>query len=154
MLLKTLWLSHLCPSLSCLYEKEALIDTLPKDVSKQLKFGKELTGIQTSDSGGIEVKFADGSSDGPFDMVVGCDGIKSAVKEYVESGKISATNLKEEGKSAIYSGIRIRYAVDDGDALRHVATMQSCNSTLAKVPMLWLEHTGLARDDHQENLHS
>lgn len=103
-------------SLSCLCEKEALIDTLPTDVSKQLKFGKELTGIQASDSGGIKVKFADGSSDGSFDLVVGCDGIKSAVKEYVESGTISSNKFEKEGESAIYSGIRIRYAVDDGDA--------------------------------------
>ena len=97
------------------YQKEALIDTLPKDVSNRLEFGKELTGIETSD-GGIEIKFADSSSSGPFDLVVGCDGIKSAVKEYVESGTISNDRSKQEGKSAIYSGIRIRYAVDDGDA--------------------------------------
>lgn len=61
------------------------------------------------------VKFEDGSSVGPFDMVVGCDGIKSAVKEYVETGKISPGASKQDGKSAVYSGIRIRYAVDDGD---------------------------------------
>jgi len=92
-----------------------LINTLPKDVSKQLQFGKCLTGIGNSDSAGIELQFEDGSSVGPFDMVVGCDGIKSAVKEYVETGKISPSLSKEDGKSAVYSGIRIRYAVDDGD---------------------------------------
>jgi 2-polyprenyl-6-methoxyphenol hydroxylase-like FAD-dependent oxidoreductase len=75
-----------------------------------------LTGIEKGDDGGIEVKFLDGSSVGPFDMVAGCDGIKSAVKEYLETGKISDDASKREGRSAIYSGIRIRYAVDDGDA--------------------------------------
>ena len=89
--------------------------TLPTNVSKQLQFGKTLAGIDKSDNGGIEVKFEDGSSVGPFDMVVGCDGIKSAVKEYVETGKISKDASKREGRSAIYSGIRIRYAVNDGD---------------------------------------
>lgn len=101
-----------------------MIDSLPKDVSKQLRFGKELTGIDKSEDGGIEVKFQDGSSAGPFDMVVGCDGIKSAVKEYVETGKISKDALKQEGKSAIYSGIRIRYAVDDGDVSDQAETAE------------------------------
>lgn len=91
-----------------------MIETLPNNVSQKLQFGKALTGIGTCD-GGIQVQFQDGSCDGPFDMVVGCDGIKSAVKEYVETGKISEGAPKEDGKSAVYSGIRIRYAVDDGD---------------------------------------
>lgn len=93
-----------------------MIDTLPNDVSKQLQFGKTLTGIEKSDGGGIHVQFEDGSAEGPYDMVVGCDGIKSAVKEYVETGKISSAASKQDGKSAVYSGIRIRYAVDDGDS--------------------------------------
>lgn len=98
-----------------------MIKTLPNDVSKQLQFGKSLNGIEKSGTSGIDVKFEDGSSAGPFDMVVGCDGIKSAVKEYVETGKIS---LKQEGKSAVYSGIRIRYAVDDGDPTSKVDNVE------------------------------
>jgi 2-polyprenyl-6-methoxyphenol hydroxylase-like FAD-dependent oxidoreductase len=46
-------------------------------------------------------------------MVVGCDGIKSAVKEYIQTGKIQKDAAKRQ--AAVYSGIRIRYAVQDGN---------------------------------------
>ena len=59
-------------------------------------------------------EFSDGTTAGPFDVVVGSDGVKSACKEYIETGKISADPSTREGKSAaLYSGIRIKYAVDD-----------------------------------------
>lgn len=98
-----------------------MIDTLPTDVSTQLQFGKEVTGIESNESDGIQVIFQDGSSAGPFDMVVGCDGIKSALKEYVKTGTISKDSSKQEG---IYSGIRIRYAVEDGDASEQADTAE------------------------------
>jgi salicylate hydroxylase len=79
-------------------------------------FNKMLTGIKANDGGGCICEFADGSSEGPFDLVVGCDGIKSAVKEYVETGKISTDPSKREN-TGIYSGVRIRYAMQDGDDL-------------------------------------
>lgn len=66
---------------------------------------------------GIICEFSDGSKAGPFDMVVGCDGINSAVKEYIDRGKISSIQSgegKNVPKNAIYSGIRIQYAVQDG----------------------------------------
>jgi salicylate hydroxylase len=88
------------------------MDTLPKDALSRVKFGKSLTAINgASDDNGITVAFDDGTSEGPFDLVVGCDGVNSAVKEYVETGAISPGN---QGRSqALYSGIRIRYAVQD-----------------------------------------
>jgi 2-polyprenyl-6-methoxyphenol hydroxylase-like FAD-dependent oxidoreductase len=60
-------------------------------------------------------QFQDGTTEGPFDLVIGCDGINSAVKEYIEKGTISNTSAKDKRSSAIYSGIRIQYAVQDGD---------------------------------------
>lgn len=74
-----------------------------------------MTGIRAHSDGGAICEFADGSSEGPFDLVVGCDGIKSAVKEYVETERISEDPSKREN-CGIYSGIRIRYAIQqDGD---------------------------------------
>jgi 2-polyprenyl-6-methoxyphenol hydroxylase-like FAD-dependent oxidoreductase len=95
--------------------QEVLIDTLPKDNSLQLLFGKSLTKITSSD-GSAFCEFADGSKSGPFDLIVGCDGIKSAVKEYIEKDRISEDSSKREGNAAaLYSGIRIGYAVTDAE---------------------------------------
>lgn len=88
--------------------QEVLIDNLPSSVN--VEFDKKLSDI-TNPGGevGTVCKFSDGSVSGPFDMVVGCDGIKSAVKDYIDTGKI------QNGDSGIYSGIRIKFAVEDGD---------------------------------------
>lgn len=92
--------------------QETLVDEFPED-SEPIRFGKSLQSITAgSDGEGIMCTFEDGSVDGPFDLVVGCDGIKSAVKEYIDTG-----NIVKDAKSrdAIYSGIRIQYAIADGD---------------------------------------
>lgn len=101
------------------------MNELPPETQERVRFGKMLTGIRgtTSSSsnnkeeedGGIMLDFQDGSSAGPFDLVVGCDGIKTAVKEYIETGRISADPKQRKGSPAIYSGIRIRYAVQDAN---------------------------------------
>ena len=88
-----------------------LLDNLPGDLSKQVQFGKKLVNILPSgDQPGVLCSFADGSVSGPFDMVIGCDGIKSAVKDFIETGKVN------NGDNGIYSGIRIKFAVKDGDS--------------------------------------
>jgi len=93
--------------------QEVLLDNLPKDCKSRVKFGKTLTRIYNDSSEqGIVCQFDDGSEEGPFDLVVGCDGIKSAVKEYVDRGEISPG---AKNRSAVYSGIRIQYAVQDGN---------------------------------------
>ena len=91
---------------------------MPKDESVSANFGKTLTGIR-SGKGGAICEFNDGSVSGPFDLVVGCDGIKSAVKEYIQEKKISDDPSKREGgaAAALYSGIRIAFAVQDGESL-------------------------------------
>lgn len=88
--------------------QEVLVDHLPSSIPVQ--FEKKLTDVTLVEGeAGVMCKFSDGSVSGPFDMIVGCDGIKSAVKDYIDTGKI------QNGDSGIYSGIRIKFAVEDGD---------------------------------------
>lgn len=98
--------------------QQTLFETLPEETRDCVQFGKTLTDIVTAEDGsGVTLKFADGTTSGPFDLVIGCDGVKSAVKEYIEEGSISRDAARREGAAAaLYSGIRIRYAVKDGDA--------------------------------------
>lgn len=89
-----------------------------------IQFDKRLCGISYTDNNenddkeGIVCQFTDGSQAGPYDLVVGCDGIQSAVRQFVNTGTIQS-NVKE---SAIYSGLRITFAIqeeaddDDGNA--------------------------------------
>jgi len=100
---KVLWYSIMRGAL-----QEVLVDHLPS--STPVQFEKKLADIiSTKDETGVMCKFSDGSISGPFDMIVGCDGIKSAVKDYIDTGKV------QNGDSGIYSGIRIKFAVQDGD---------------------------------------
>ena len=48
-------------------------------------------------------------------VVIGCDGVKSVCKELIETGSISK-NRGASGGSAVYSGIRVKYAIHDQDA--------------------------------------
>jgi salicylate hydroxylase len=97
--------------------QEALYGTLPSNIRQNVQFGKVLVDLRSVREGGIECLFSDGSVVGPFDVVVGCDGIKSVCKEYVENGRILPKDAKREGDSvAVYSGLRIRYAVKDGNS--------------------------------------
>jgi FAD binding domain len=109
--------------------QQVLLDTLPKNDNVRIEFHKQLCNLNDTpknDGYGEEYKqgivclFSDGTEVGPFDLVVGCDGINSSVRRYVESGSIKKKNTKLQTRnnrknnlSAIYSGIRIRYAVAD-----------------------------------------
>jgi len=98
--------------------QEILLSELSPSTTNRLQFGMSLSGIEAnsaSDEEGIMCKFENGAMEGPFDLVVGCDGIKSAVKEYIETGEISTGSDAMETRNAIYSGIRIIYGVADGD---------------------------------------
>ncbi|KAL3756216.1 hypothetical protein ACHAWU_007167 [Discostella pseudostelligera] len=99
-----------------------LRESLQKEHDIPVQFDKRLIGISYLDdeavssieSGGIHCHFADGSTTGPYDIVVGCDGIGSAVREYVNTGNIDKSSTKK-GSSAIYSGLRITFAIQDGE---------------------------------------
>jgi 2-polyprenyl-6-methoxyphenol hydroxylase-like FAD-dependent oxidoreductase len=91
--------------------QETLFKTLPKETSSRVNFDKLLTGIRSERSNGIICQFNDGTEAGPFDLVIGCDGINSSVKEFINDGTITKSGKKE---STLYSGIRIQYAVQDG----------------------------------------
>lgn len=95
-----------------------MINALPPETARRVQFGKTLSNIRPHPNadGGIYCDFTDGTQSGPFDVVIGCDGIKSAAKEYIDRGSISKDASRREGDAAgIYSGVRIRYAVQDGD---------------------------------------
>ena len=99
-----------------------LHEELIKEHNTQVKFGKRLCGLSFSDSeNGISLHFTDGVCKGPYDLVVGCDGIKSIVKDFVNTGKtISSANgavTTKDSRSAIYSGIRITFAIQEGDEM-------------------------------------
>ena len=82
----------------------------------RIQFDKRLCGISYTDNNengekeGIVCKFTDKSQTGPYDLVVGCDGIQSAVRQFVNTGTIQQSNVKE---SAIYSGLRITFAIQE-----------------------------------------
>ena len=94
--------------------QKILLEALPS--STQVRLGKQLSNIQSTDDGnGAVCTFNDDEDEnfGPFDIVCGCDGIQSAVKQYVDTYKISSDT--KSSQSALYSGIRIRYAIEDCD---------------------------------------
>ncbi|EJK72990.1 hypothetical protein THAOC_05418 [Thalassiosira oceanica] len=90
-----------------------MLDRLQREHGIEVQFGKKLSGIsfEESESEGISCQFADGSRSGSYDLVVGCDGIQSKVKEYVERGKIESDGLASQ--SSIYSGLRITFAIQE-----------------------------------------
>lgn len=92
---------------------ETLWKTLPPKTRRQIQFSKALKDIIPQPDGSVMCEFSDGTTAGPFDLVIGCDGVKSACKEFIVSDKISAgpTDTRR-GSSALYSGLRIKYAVN------------------------------------------
>ncbi|CAB1115698.1 unnamed protein product [Ectocarpus sp. CCAP 1310/34] len=69
---------------------------------------REVTSVEESPSGAT-LRFADGSAEGPFDLVVGADGIKGAARKAVRAGPGGGSGGGND--DAIYSGIRIQYGV-------------------------------------------
>lgn len=87
---------------------QILAEGLPEGV---LKTGREVVGVSQS-SAGATVRFRDGSEAGPFDLVVGADGVRGASREIVRGGGVGGPLAR--GAGAIYSGIRIQFGVAPG----------------------------------------
>lgn len=56
---------------------DALVSLIPPEIAH---FGKRLVSLEETANGGVELRFEDGTA-ATADVVVGCDGIKSKVKE-------------------------------------------------------------------------
>lgn len=90
-----------------------LHEELMQEHGVQVQFDKKLRDLSYAD--GIMCQFNNGdTTTGPYDLVVGCDGIQSAVKQYIDTGAINERS--KSSSSAVYSGIRITFAIQDGVA--------------------------------------
>lgn len=87
---------------------QILAGSLPDGV---LKTRRNVVDIRQS-PGGATLRFQDGSEAGPFDVVVGADGIKGAVREALRTGKGAGTT--RGSSDAIYSGLRVQFGVAPG----------------------------------------
>jgi hypothetical protein len=104
--------------------QRVLHEGLTDDHGLGVTFGRRLTGVSYASSSssssseggeGIMCEFDDGSTSGPYDLVVGCDGIQSAVRQYVNDGEIRpSSSSSSPPASAVYSGLRITFAIQDG----------------------------------------
>ncbi|EED95695.1 predicted protein [Thalassiosira pseudonana CCMP1335] len=91
-----------------------LREQLAQEHGVDVQFDKRLCGMAYSnEENGVKCQFNDGTTTGPYDLVVGCDGIQSKVKQYVNTGSLQPN---ADSSSAIYSGIRITFAIQEGDA--------------------------------------
>lgn len=80
--------------------QQLLVEELPEGALVQR--GKKVVGVLNDDSGKYRFRFDDGSvSTDDFDLVLGCDGLRSAVREYVAPNS----------PPPVYSGIQIQFAV-------------------------------------------
>lgn len=70
--------------------------------------GMQCTDIQELSSGFVDLKFADGTIERNFDMVIGADGVNSMVRRYVASQQHSG---RVDGPRPQPSGLRIAYAI-------------------------------------------
>eukprot|EP00956_Cyclotella_meneghiniana_P024665 scaffold49823_cov73-Cyclotella_meneghiniana.AAC.7 len=102
-----------------------LYEELMQEHGVQVEFNKKLSDLSYAD--GIMCQFNnEDTTTGPYDLVVGCDGIQSAVKQYIDTGAINEES--KSSSSAIYSGIRITFAIQDGVATQDASTSESNNA--------------------------
>lgn len=79
---------------SCIHRArllDVLVDLLPKDISI---FGKSFEGVEQQADGTLKLRFIDGTT-AMASAVVGCDGIKSKVREAVCGPAVDATYVGE-----------------------------------------------------------
>lgn len=79
---------------------DELAALIPKEIAH---FGKRLTGLEQLDSGMIQLAFEDGTT-AQADAVVGCDGVRSKVRQILLDKKSALEDLMFSGKYA-YRGL-------------------------------------------------
>lgn len=82
---------------------------LSKEHDIYIQFDKRLCDISNKEGEGITCQFTDGTQTSGYDLIIGCDGIQSAVRQYVNNGSIQA----KKKEAAIYSGLRITFAIQE-----------------------------------------
>jgi salicylate hydroxylase len=84
--------------------QKALMNALPTGGEVVVNRGRKVTQVLLEDDGRYRFALSDGSvSDDLFDMVVGADGLRSAVRGFVVGDK--------PDKPPVYSGVRVQFAI-------------------------------------------
>ena len=128
----------------------------------RVQWGKKLVRLYTNDDEQQQpqqqytCQFADGTqSDQPYDLVVDASGINSVTRRYIQNPQ-RLRNFNEiddkdmdNRKTAIYSGIRIRYAVVDGKpgddtTLSSFSSSSSSSSSSSNSGVTLRQHFGRA----------
>ncbi|TRM56097.1 hypothetical protein BD626DRAFT_621173 [Schizophyllum amplum] len=88
--------------------QDALLSQVPRDL---IQLSKKLTKLSETPAG-VKLDFADGTSAGPFDLVVGADGIRSVVRQHAfpehklsYTGKVAYRTLIPQSAVAHIKGI-------------------------------------------------
>ena len=94
--------------------QELLFDACQKPGSTKISVKSQSKVVEISKrQGKYALVFADGSESEDYDMVFGCDGVNSAVRDYVFSGSPSAQSITALYPK--YSGIRVGYMITEPD---------------------------------------
>lgn len=111
----------------------ALIKLLPKD---KIKLAKTLTSLEVHDSG-VTLHFGDGTTE-TADIVIGCDGIKSKVKEclFSEAG---------DKYKPSFSGMYVYRGIVDMDVLEQAMGPQARIATWHLAPRRYVIHYPISK---------
>ncbi|CAM9099080.1 unnamed protein product [Discosporangium mesarthrocarpum] len=97
------------------FMRDHLLQILADRVAEgTINFSREVTRVDETATGTF-LSFSDGSTAGPFDLVVGADGIKGPVRAVMETSKgrpgWGQAEGQRKGNKPLYSGIRIQFGV-------------------------------------------
>jgi 2-polyprenyl-6-methoxyphenol hydroxylase-like FAD-dependent oxidoreductase len=123
---------------------QAMLDVAQK-MGIRIEYGKKLTGLEETDS--VTIKFEDGTS-AVGDLVLGCDGIHSATRMYIEPARVPSysgiasaygfTNTSEEiffkdsGLAMSRSGVLLTTYCDDARQRVYIAAMMESKGEISK----------------------
>ena len=127
-----------------------LVDALPPPPTSSasarvVQWNKRLVGLEPADtttgesSSSSYCVFADGTKTGPYQVVVGCEGINSVLKGVVDGRKKPNSSSR---RTALYSGIRIRFAVGDDVVSANKDGTTTPSTTKATTSSSFVQHLG------------